>query len=966
MRTPRTPSSMVLIAMALILGTCSPPSPGVNVPDAKPDHVGQDVGVDLADAATDLPVPDQGPETDLPPADQKEADACVPSCVGLECGDDGCGGSCGSCWASEQCFFGSCASDGEPGAPCGEDGDCADGGPCLDWQGDLVCAPPCDPADPEPCPGDWECITAKGYEHSFCIPPCEPATCDELGAECGEPEDGCFGVADCGGCGDDAVCTEDFLCACLYETCGEVCCAEGVPCVDGACQSGPPPCDPPCPAEAWCDDGTCVPKKGPGESCGFDVECLAGLACTGGLCCAGSDATCDGVDDDCSGAADEDWVSDSSCGQGYCKANNSPSTCEGGVEVPCEPGEALTPDDATCDSVDDDCDGEADDDYVTDDSCGVGLCKTANIPGACLNGVEFDCLPGQPLGPKDLLCNGVDDDCDGQTDEDYLPSSKCGFGWCQTAAIPSACMNGFEIPCQPGLPLASDDVTCNGVDEDCSGAADEDFIPDTDCGVGWCQESATPSSCVQGIEAPCEPGVPLGDLDSACDGVDEDCDGLLDEDFVPDVSCGLGYCAAAASPSSCEAGVLDPCTPGAPLVLVDDDCDKVDGDCDGEVDEDAATVCIYGGPVTGAEVTFATTIGGASGVSGEDPEGVYGTLILDLTRSGDEGYVTASAYEADSSPGGLAVDAPVPELLDLAASRGAVFKDDPMVRLCAFVADGLGSPMELPVTIFVQAPQFSQAWLASSVGDGLLCTWVTVPPAVFTAGATLSFVATTGVQESPPVEVEAVAAPAALVLPPGRVGLQVPFGPRLPGTTFDVPVRVNTAGAEVGSYKLQVGFDPVMLQVTGLSAGSSGAMGPPVSNAGTTANTTGSLSFNGINVAPGTGKGIGPALELAVIHFKVRPQAAGGTISTVDGVASEVFSTVFVNLVSDPVMLVLGPTGTGSSALVAVDGNTTEAIWTFVPDPVMLDEALITGVHPTTPLVVPALRRDGSVAQVQG
>ncbi|MGB1014370.1 MAG: hypothetical protein ACPG4T_09585 [Nannocystaceae bacterium] len=59
---------------------------------------------------------------------------CDPVCDGKECGDDGCGGSCGSCDAAEDCYSGTCLS--EPSCPMG----CQQGGVCC---GGLFCAGDC-------------------------------------------------------------------------------------------------------------------------------------------------------------------------------------------------------------------------------------------------------------------------------------------------------------------------------------------------------------------------------------------------------------------------------------------------------------------------------------------------------------------------------------------------------------------------------------------------------------------------------------------------------------------------------------------------------------------------------------------------------------------------------------------------------------------------------------------------------
>ncbi|MDP6946599.1 MAG: hypothetical protein QF464_20790, partial [Myxococcota bacterium] len=72
--------------------------------------------------------------------------------------------------------------------------------------------------------------------------------------------------------------------------------------------------------------------------------------------------------------------------------------------------------DTTCDGVDDDCDGATDEDYaVSDTTCGVGACASTGSL-TCVAGAESDsCVMGEAAA-SDTTCDGVDDDCDGATD----------------------------------------------------------------------------------------------------------------------------------------------------------------------------------------------------------------------------------------------------------------------------------------------------------------------------------------------------------------------------------------------------------------------------------------------------------------------------------------------------------------------------------------------------------------------
>jgi hypothetical protein len=66
-----------------------------------------------------IPTPPPPPPTPvpLPPTPTATGPACVPNCDGVTCGDDGCGGSCGSCSGSTQCIAGDCFRTCNPASP---------------------------------------------------------------------------------------------------------------------------------------------------------------------------------------------------------------------------------------------------------------------------------------------------------------------------------------------------------------------------------------------------------------------------------------------------------------------------------------------------------------------------------------------------------------------------------------------------------------------------------------------------------------------------------------------------------------------------------------------------------------------------------------------------------------------------------------------------------------------------------
>ncbi|MEM6958466.1 MAG: efflux RND transporter permease subunit, partial [Myxococcota bacterium] len=267
------------------------------------------------------------------------------------------------------------------------------------------------------------------------------------------------------------------------------------------------------------------------------------------------------------------------------------TTCDGGaVSDSCQPGSPLGAD-TTCDGVDDDCDGRIDEAFVSQGTtCGLGACAATGAT-SCVDGAIVDsCETGAPVG-ADATCDGIDDDCDGATDEAFVATTtSCGVGVCTATGTTSCSAGVVSDSCTEGAPTGPD-ATCDGLDADCDGSVDEAFIPTaTACGQGVCAATGI-TQCVAGTAVDsCSPGAPSGP-DTLCDNLDADCDGAVDEAFVgqPTV-CGEGVCASAGL-QLCEVGtVRDTCEPSLPTGA-DSICDGQDADCDGLVDESFVAGC---------------------------------------------------------------------------------------------------------------------------------------------------------------------------------------------------------------------------------------------------------------------------------------------------------------------------------------------------------------------------------------
>jgi hypothetical protein len=241
----------------------------------------------------------------------------------------------------------------------------------------------------------------------------------------------------------------------------------------------------------------------------------------------------------------------------------------GGLSQWCDPFDGIAFE--TCDAVDNDCDGLTDEDQGTT-TCGLGLCSHT-VPN-CLDGKPLACDPMAGIEPE--ACDGQDNDCDGLVDEE-LGSTTCGLGVC-VHAQPN-CMAGQPQTCNPEQGMQQE--TCDGLDNDCDGQADEE-LGELECGLGICKHTA--AACKGGKPQLCNPLE--GISPESCDGLDNDCDGLVDEE-LGSTTCGLGVCEH--SQLNCKEGQPVACDPL--LGAQDESCDGEDNDCDGAADEEGAQGC---------------------------------------------------------------------------------------------------------------------------------------------------------------------------------------------------------------------------------------------------------------------------------------------------------------------------------------------------------------------------------------
>lgn len=150
-----------------------------------------------------------------------------------------------------------------------------------------------------------------------------------------------------------------------------------------------------------------------------------------------------------------------------------------------------------------------------------------------------------------------------QPPENCLDGDLDGDGFNQSANCPTPDCNDQN----PSISPFSFEA-CNGLDDDCDGQIDESQIM-MNCGVGACTTQM--SSCQNGQIQRCQPLAPSVEL---CDGIDNNCDGIIDN--ASTISCGVGACYREVS--SCQANLCEPLAPSA------ENCDGIDNDCDGQID----------------------------------------------------------------------------------------------------------------------------------------------------------------------------------------------------------------------------------------------------------------------------------------------------------------------------------------------------------------------------------------------
>jgi hypothetical protein len=583
------------------------------------------------------------------------ADSCSGSCQHSPLSTGGCDDG-NACTSGDTCLSGGCVGTAK---------DCSDNNACTLDLCDTVTATCSHPPQAGACDDGNDCTVSDTCNNGQCLGttpgcddsnPCTSDTCDAqggckhtalTGTSCDKDVCNVNGTCDTGvcaftvakDCSDGDACTGDscnLATGCKHlglnsGNCATDACLSGMTCSAGKCQGGSAIS---CNDSEACTEDSCNSASGcvhapVSGTCDDGNACTSGDVCSAGKCLSGGATNCN----------DNNPCTDDACSPlgGCSHTGNNANPCSDGFSCTtesCVSGKCVvTADSAVC----------GDSNVCTDDSCAPGSngsnpttgCRNANNAAPCTDGslcttndtcIGGACVSGPPLNCDDGLtctadacdatqgckhtpgtetCNGLDDNCDGQTDEAnsqgctiyFFDSDNDAYGTASSqclCAISGKYRALVQGDCDDNNAAIKPNATekCNGIDDNCDGKTDPSNA--TGCTVYYWDGDGdgygvTLSACLcasSGAYTANKQG-DCNDYDATihatapelCDNKDNDCNGVTDDGGASALcedgnacttnTCDTGECSTTvlANGSPCDDGnvctVGDGCTNGA-------------------------------------------------------------------------------------------------------------------------------------------------------------------------------------------------------------------------------------------------------------------------------------------------------------------------------------------------------------------------------------------------------------------
>jgi hypothetical protein len=275
-----------------------------------------------------------------------------------------------------------------------------------------------------------------------------------------------------------------------------------------------------------------------------------------------------------------------------------------------------------CDGVDNNCNGEIDEgcECINGETRPCGTDEGECVAGTqtCIDGAWGECEGS--VGPSDEICDGLDNDCDGETDEGCEcingETRPCGTDEGECVAGTQTCIDGAWGECEGSVGPAEE--VCDGLDNDCDGVVDpEDSTGCTHYYYDYDEDGFGVGALVKCLCAPeglyratrtgdCNDENPAVNPDAreACDSIDNNCNGVIDEEgangcrnYYIDAdgdTFGTGsprcFCSPTGNYTATRGGDCNDAD-SSMNPAVSERCDGKDNDCDGSTDEEGAAGC---------------------------------------------------------------------------------------------------------------------------------------------------------------------------------------------------------------------------------------------------------------------------------------------------------------------------------------------------------------------------------------